>query len=273
MLLDCSNHRSIKESICSIFSIKNAVLTRKLESCTVGEDENEECVGKRIYGELIKNYMPPNIIDILWFHGTLSNNPKTFYYSGLKNRSSMKFSIQSDLISCASSLNNSEAVIDENSADRTGKVTNEGPFGYLINLDLYDDDSRPNDYSKGPELITDLVDELFNGDRNPSTIENYKRNLKSYDVAFISNLTADKMVRSGSSLTELQELVLSFALGVLKFLEVNRSLMNTNNPAFDGDGINIDPDQIVRVVIPKRSEYDVIGEPGQAITFSDWSDN
>lgn len=271
MLLDCSNHRSIKESICSIFSIKNAALTNKLEFFPVGEDENEECVGKRIYDELTKDYTLPNIIDILWFHGTLSNDPKIFYDSGLKNRSSMKSLMRNDLISCASSLNNSEAVIDENLAILPGKITNEGPFGYLINLDLYDD-SRLTDYSKEPELITDLVRELFSGARPPSIIESYKRNLKSYDVAFISDLTAEKMVRSGSPLEELQEGALSLALGVLKFLEVNRSLMN-DNLAFDGDGINIGPEQIVRVVIPKRSEYDVIGEPGQAITFSDWSDN
>lgn len=81
------------------------------------------------------------------------------------------------------------------------------------------------------------------------------------------------MVRSGSLLEELQEGALSLALGVLKFLEVNRSLMNDNNLAFDGDGININPEQIERVVIPKRSKCDVIGELGQAITFSDWSDN
>lgn len=69
----------------------------------------------------------------------------------------MKSLMRNDLISCASSLNNSEAGIDDNSEDLPGKITNEGPFGYLINLDLYDDDSRPYDYSKEPELITDLV--------------------------------------------------------------------------------------------------------------------
>jgi hypothetical protein len=273
MLLDCSNHRSIKESICSIFRITSADLTSKLQSFTIGENEDEECIGKRIYTCLIKNYTPAATIDILWFHGTLSNDPKTFYYSGLKRRSLMKSSMRTYLYSCASSLNNLEAVNDDNSADRTGKVTNEGPFGYLINLDLYNDDSRPVDYSKEPELITDLVKELFNDARSPSIIESYKRNLKSYDVAFISDLNADKMVRNGSLLKDLQEGVLSLALGVLKFLEVNRPLMNNNNLAFNGDGININPDQIVRVVIPKRSEYDETGETIQAITFPAWPDN
>lgn len=82
MLLDCSNHRSIKESICSIFSIKNAALTNELEFFTIGEDE--ECVGKRIYDDLTKNYTPSNNIDILWFHGTRSNDPKIFMIQSLR---------------------------------------------------------------------------------------------------------------------------------------------------------------------------------------------
>ena len=254
MILDCSTQRSIENSICQIFNIDKCSLSNILNRFTLDDDKTEAMIGNEIYDEIVKYYPIPNErIDILWFHGTLSNNPLTFFKEGIKQRALMREAIEVELKSCAQKLRSQGAIININQ-DPQSKIVNEGPFGFLISLDLYPPHSYCADYSREPELVTDIAEELYDYESRNLIKKEYKKELKSYDVAFIAPMNNERF--KDLQLTETNAVYC--ALGALKFLKDKRELDSYKNLTFDGNGQNIKPKQIERVIVPKRLLYSML---------------
>ena len=185
MLLDCSSYESTKLSLANIFNTTEERLVsalkplRPFESiCQPPEDILYDNVCD-IFGA------PRDDINILWFHGTRTDNENLFYEHGILNKSKARRYIEPLLISMSKGLKSSGC--NPFSVSLSGKqgIHDEGPFAFLIREVAIQAPVPCHGYLDAPEMVEDIAGTLL-GENYLQLVDRFKKITSPYVVSFIS---------------------------------------------------------------------------------------
>jgi hypothetical protein len=250
VLLDCKSKSSIESSLMNIFGITKKKLDEQLNSIPCINELTLREAGMEIVKGLDRVDVKP--LNIKWFHGTCltKNGRDSVNNNGLFTRSEVAAQIKHELKNLSVGIEHRGSKQPCTSVTTKRDQGNEGPFAYLINLDLTSDSD--DDYSKTPELIQDYAIETVGVESSDELIAKYKEQCIECDVIFKSNLSFDKAIIQGIlSLSESENDAICDAAGVLKFLEIDRHIETSKLFVFEGNA-TIPKDQIFDIVQTSR---------------------
>ena len=234
MILDCSSHESIKESLSSIYNTTEKRLLSVLSSVEYNEDTDIQYLKDEI-DYLVWNEIgePSGDVKTLWFHGTRVQDPKAFWTKGLLPRNEMYEEIAGYLYSLSHGLARFGESRCINGFTTKNDIKDEGPYGALFKCVITI--GRPfHDYTEEPEIVRDLSD-MWLGENADQLIKRFKDGTSPYVISF---------------LVEHEEEDLLKAFLFLKLVEEGVSECNACNlvGAFNNfNGSKIHPNQIMDV--------------------------
>lgn len=249
--LDCSTIDSINTSLCCIFGIDSSKLLSELNKVYDDGERDIIEIGKNIYDNLFAKYTPVEELEVIWFHGTLTDDPCSFKKKGISPSNKAYSNLYEKLFNIAKQQydNVNESGFCQPSAKST--FDDEGPYGYLINLNLYDGNQEEHDYAKLPEGISDITSHLL-GNRSNELNTWCENNWTGCDVWFIGDPSREYAVSVDKSISKnhyIKELIIT-AIAALKRLE--SGLHPLSNKAIRLDGCAVPPENIIDVKVVSR---------------------
>lgn len=235
MILDCSSHESIKQSLSRIYNTTEEKLLSVLSSIEYDKNDIdiqylEDEIDYSVWNEIGE---PSGDVKTLWFHGTRVQDPESFRTKGLLPRNEMYEEMEDYLYSLSKNLERSGESRYINSFTTKNDIKDEGPYGALFKCVITI--GQPfHDYTEEPELVRDLSD-MWLGKNACQLIKRFKDKTSPYVVSFFAEYREKDILK---------------ALLFLKLIEDGRSECDACyivGPFNNFDGSKIHPDQIVDV--------------------------
>ncbi|MGB0834886.1 MAG: hypothetical protein ACPGR2_10235 [Psychrobium sp.] len=269
MLLDCESKETIRDSLIQIFNIDNKQLESVLINFLSCKGLSLKEVGQKIFNELNKRHPRDTNapLEVKWFHGTCltPDGKHSIENDGLRTRTQMISKIKGTLEKLSNGITHSGCKLPDEPVSEKRSQGNEGPFAYLVNLNLTSDNDY--DYTTCYESVRDYAKETVGENSKEQLIAEFDKTCTRYDVVFKSDLSIDKLVTNEDyELTELENRVIANAIGVLKFMLIDKNISTSDIYVFESDGIKINSEQILGI-IPTYRETQLL--PTTSITISE----
>lgn len=241
MILDCSSHESIKESLSSIYNTTEERLLSVLSGIECNEDTDiqylKDEIDYLVWDEIGE---PSGDVKTLWFHGTRVQEPKSFWEKGILLRSEVYVEIEDFLRNLSYGMEKYGQSRYANSFATKNDINDEGPYAFLFKsipllVKSKSIKSGIHDFTTAPEIVEDLSGRIL-GANEDQLIEKFLKNTSPCIVSFVA-ASRDKDLLN--------------ALLFLKLIEDGKSepeaisIVEDNTRSFKG--VKIHPNQIVDV--------------------------
>ncbi|WP_146074388.1 hypothetical protein [Pokkaliibacter plantistimulans] len=182
MFLNCHDEQSTIQSLASIYVIPQSEIEEFFDS----QDGYDMPHTDKIYvaNEFFKKFgLPKENYETIWFHGTRTDNIQSISAHGLLPKSKIKPIIYSKLQSLCSGLIKSGTYPHSASYSTKQRVSDEGPFGFLIRDACLLAPGYTHSYISAPELVEDISGLLL-GENFRQLVNRYHDSTDPYIVSF-----------------------------------------------------------------------------------------